>query len=145
MLKVIYAFMYQGKTYLPGAEVDANLFLGKEAILQNFLKTGFLVEVGKKASVKPVVKDAPASVSLEAPKPVKVPKAVEINTQEDLRKAVEGEKPEKQLEVTKLEVKPVVENEVTKIETVEEKPVVADENKIEVQPPTPTRGRARRN
>lgn len=144
MLKVIYAFMYQGKTYLPGAEVDANLFLGKEAILQNFLKTGFLVEVGKKASVKPVVKDAPASVSLEAPKPVKVPKAVEINNQEDLRKAVE-EKPEKKPETTKLEVKPVVEETVTKIESVEEKPVVADENKIEVQPPTPTRGRARRN
>jgi hypothetical protein len=144
MLKVIYAFMYQGKTYLPGTEVNANLFLGKEAILQNFLKTGFLVEVGQKSNVKPVVKDAPASVSLEAPKPVKVPKAVEINTQEDLRKVIE-EKPEKKPEATKLEVKPVVENEVTKIETVEEKPIVADESKIEVQPPTPTRGRARRN
>ena len=99
----------------------------------NFLKLGFLTKRGNKAEV---VATAPVR---------QLPKAVEIKNQDDLRKAVEGDKPEKKQEVTQLEVKPVVENEVVKIESVEEKVVVADETKIEIQPPTQVKGKARRS
>lgn len=132
-MKVVNAFVLGGKTYLPGTEVKEEVFLGQEAIMLNFLKLGFLTKRGNKAEV---VATAPVR---------QLPKAVEIKNQDDLRKAVEGDKPEKKQEVTQLEVKPVVENEVVKIESVEEKVVVADENKIEIQPPTQVKGKARRS
>ena len=127
-MKVVNAFVLNGKTYLPGVEVKEENFLGQEVIMQNFLRLGFLTKIGAKETVAPVKQIA---------------KAIEIKTQDDLKKAVEGEKPEVKQEPAKLEVKPVVEAEVTKIEKVEEKPA-EKENTIEIQPPVQQKGKARR-
>ncbi len=118
-MKVVNPFVLNNKIFISGSIVEESLFVGQESICTNFLKTGFLVPVEVKATE---VKLNP----VEEPKAVKIPQAVEVKNQEELKKVVEGPQPS--------EVKPV---EVPKIE---EKPA-----NIPIQPHTSTRGRVKRS
>ena len=133
-MKVVYPFILNNKTYLPGNIVEDSLFAGgNESIKANFLKTGFLVSEHAKTPeviVKEEGKKTPIDFSSPA-KQIKVPQAVEIKTPQDLIKAVEGPKPE----APKAEEKPV-----------EPKPAeVKPPTTTPIQPATKQKGRVSRS
>ena len=110
--KVVHPFILDSKTYYKGDLVEESAFVGNESIKANFLKTGFLIaETAKmpKAAPAPVTKSTPIDFEPQH-RHINVPQALEIKTQADLVKAVEGPKPEAQkpVEAAKAEVAPPV-------------------------------------
>jgi len=119
--KVKYAFVLDGKTYFPGGIVNDSIFIGRESILNNFLKTDFLVKDSEH-----VTKFIPEPV-----KEFKMPLVKEIKNEQELAKIFDTPENKKEGLVAKVEVSRVK--------------AKATETKVEVPAPAKQKGRASRS
>ncbi|MFA5071230.1 MAG: hypothetical protein WC511_02555 [Candidatus Pacearchaeota archaeon] len=94
-MKVVNPLSINNKTYLPGQDIPDSLFVDNPTLKKGLIEKGFILETKK--NVKNEVKKD------ETPQP---PKAVEVNTQEELKKAIEGE------DKKDMEVIPLVETKI---------------------------------